>query len=112
MSQLPLLNVVVCPRCQYGFREPDVDAVEDACPRAECGHRWEALTQTIRAVHGIERRRAVFEVVVVAGGSPLKVVLDSAAAVMGREPGCAVMAGFLIALSVATVIALRMQDTL
>ena len=91
MSQMPLLNIVVCPRCQYGFQAPAGNDIEFACPRTECGHRWEALGQTIRAVHGTERRRAVFEVMVVAGGSPLRVVLDSAAAVMGREPGCAVM---------------------
>lgn len=83
-------NVIVCPRCQYGFCEPDGNDIEFACPRTECGHRWEALTQTIRAVHGIERRRAVLEVSVIAGGSPLKVKLAASPAVIGREPGCAV----------------------
>ena len=81
---------IVCPQCRYGFQGDDAHD-EQACPRTECGHRWEALTQTIRAVHGVERRRAVFEVSVIAGGSPLKVVLDSSSAVIGREPGCAVL---------------------
>ena len=90
MSQPNTSGIVVCPRCQYGFQGDD-SRDELRCPRADCGHRWEALTQTIRAVHGIERRRAVFEVTVVAGGSPLRVGLASANSVIGRESGCAVM---------------------
>ena len=91
MSQPHTPEIVVCPRCQYGFREPGGEGFEFECPRADCKHRWEALGQTIRAVHGTERRRAVLEVAVVAGGSPLRVVLDSATSVIGREPGCAVL---------------------
>ena len=84
------MATLVCPKCRYGFQGDDARD-EQACPRGECGHRWEALTQTIRAVHGIERRRAVFEVTVVAGGSLLKVELAASPSVIGREPGCAVM---------------------
>ena len=84
------MAIIVCPKCRYGFQGDDAGD-EQACPRTECGHRWEALTQTIRAVHGVERRRAVFEVTVVAGGSPLRVGLDSASSIIGREPGCAVV---------------------
>ena len=91
MSSERVSNVVVCPQCRYGFQALVGSDIEFSCPRAECGHRWEALTQTIRSVHGIERRRAVFEVSIVAGGSPLRVELEAANSVIGREPGCAVM---------------------
>ena len=86
----PQIPIVVCPSCHYGFRDPGGEA-EFACPRPACGHRWEALGQTIRAVHGVERRRAVFEVSVIAGGSPLRMELSSSTTVIGREPGCAVV---------------------
>ena len=65
--------IIVCPSCHYGFRDPGRAGHEFICPRTECGHRWEAIGQTIRAVHGVERRRAVFELSVIAGASPLQI---------------------------------------
>ena len=64
------MAIIVCPNCRYGFQGDD-DGNEQACPRSECQHRWEALTQPFRAVLGVERRRTMFELVVeIAGGSP------------------------------------------
>ena len=90
MPSEPPLNVVVCPRCQYGFRAPSASENEFTCPRPRCGHHWEAVGQTIRAVHGTERRRPIFELKVLAGGSPVRVVLDAASSIIGRDQGCAV----------------------
>ncbi len=84
------MEIIVCPKCRYGFQGNDTNE-EQACRRPECGHRWEALGQTIRAVHGVERRRAVFELSVVAGASSLRVELNGASSVIGRDQDCAVV---------------------
>ena len=44
------MAIIVCPQCRYGFQGDDASG-EQVCPRGECEHRWEALSQTIRAVH-------------------------------------------------------------
>ncbi len=84
-------NIAVCPRCHYGFREPENCGIEFVCPRSDCRHHWEVLGQTIRAVQGTERRRAIFEIAVIAGGNPARIVLESPTSVIGRDPGCTVV---------------------
>jgi ABC-type multidrug transport system ATPase subunit len=82
---------IVCPRCHYGFCDTGDTGADFACPRSDCRHRWEAYGQTIRGVHGTDRRKAVFEVSVIAGGTPLKIELSSFPAIIGRESDCSVI---------------------
>ncbi|MBC7966118.1 MAG: ATP-binding cassette domain-containing protein [Fuerstia sp.] len=84
----PELPITVCPSCHYGFRDSGGPGHEFVCPRTECGHRWEAIGQTIRAVQGTGRRRGIAELSVVAGGTPIRVTLNSGETVIGREEGC------------------------
>lgn len=84
-------HIVVCPKCQYGFRETDASSTEFTCPRSECGHHWGAHGETIRAVHGAERRRAVFEVNIVAGATPARIELMTSDTVIGRDKECGVV---------------------
>ena len=78
--------LVICPGCHYGFPDRDPAVTQFICPRSECGHRWEALTETIRAVHGEERREARPELIVTAGASPRRIELSEGETIIGREP--------------------------
>ena len=80
----PELPITVCPSCNYGFRDTLGPGDEFVCPRTERGHRWEA----IRAVHGTGRRRGIAEFSVLAGGAPMRLLLNSGETVIGREEGC------------------------
>lgn len=83
------MEIIVCPKCHYGFLGNEkVD--DQKCPRVECGHAWESLTQSVEAVHGVAFRRAIAEVVVVAGASPLRVVLPDGESIIGRDSTCRV----------------------
>ncbi len=88
-SSAPIITV--CPECHYGFRDKGGPGHEFVCTRKECGHRWEALGQTIRSVQGTQRRRAVYELAVVAGGTPLRATLATGASVIGRDEACQVV---------------------
>lgn len=83
-----LRNLVVCPACQYGFVKSSAQSDAYVCPRAECGHRWEAFSQTIRSVHGQVHRQAIPELKVVAGMNPFHVELTQGATVIGRDESC------------------------
>lgn len=86
----PELPIIVCPSCHYGFRDSGGPGHKFVCPRAECQHHWEAIGETIRAVQGTEKRQGVAELVVVAGGTPLRAVLASGETIIGRDEGCGV----------------------
>ncbi len=85
-----VLPIIVCPSCHYGFSDSGGLGHEFVCPRTECRHQWEAMGETIRAVQGTQQRQGVAEVAVVAGGTPLRVVLPSGETIIGREDGCGV----------------------
>ena len=87
----PDLPIIVCPGCHYGFRDSGGPGHEFVCPRAECQHRWEAIGETIRAVQETGRRRGIAELTVVAGGTPLRVTLQSGETVIGRDDGCGML---------------------
>ncbi len=86
MTNLP--SITVCPACHYGFCDDGSGGAEFICPRSECGHRWEPIGQTIRAVQGTGRRQAVAELTVVAGATPFSRKLTTQTAVIGRDEDC------------------------
>ncbi len=82
--QIPAL--IVCPKCHYAYADQESKDRYYACPRPECGHRWEALTQTAQAVHRADRRVAWPELRVLSGAPAARVELPEGESLIGREP--------------------------
>src|SRR5262245_35719682 len=81
-------RVIVCPACHYGLVDHGLSGHTYACPRPECGHRWEALTKTLQQIHLPDRRRPLPEIRVVAGAPPAFLQLPTGESLIGRHPGC------------------------
>ncbi len=80
-------ETIVCPRCMYGFRCISTHD-ESVCPRPECGHKWLNTGETIRISQGVIKRRAVPELLVVAGGNSARITIDPGDNTLGRDPNC------------------------
>jgi len=87
-SQQSNIRLIVCPACQYGFPEGREQQDEYVCPRTVCGHRWEALSQTVRAVHGQDHRQPLPELWVVAGATRFHLELPDGETLIGRDEDC------------------------
>lgn len=83
----PDVATIVCPACRYGFPAPASDTTY-VCPRAECGHRWQAVTKTLQQIHLPDRRIAFPELRVVAGAPPANLALVDGETFIGRRADC------------------------
>src|SRR4051794_18360117 len=81
-------TMVVCPSCHYGFANPSSTANQYVCPRAECGHKWEAATKTLQQIHLPDRRRLIPELRVVPGAPAAVLEPADGESVIGREARC------------------------
>jgi ABC-type multidrug transport system ATPase subunit len=81
-------SLVVCPACRYGFPESPQVKEQYECPRSECGHQWEAISQTVRAVHSRENREAHPELRLLAGAEPFWIELAEGETFIGRDSDC------------------------
>ncbi len=81
----PIPPLIVCPKCHYAFPDIAPKGRFYACPRGECGHRWEALTETAQAVHRPDRRVPWPELRVLSGAPAARVELPEGESLIGRE---------------------------
>jgi len=87
----PRWPLVVCPSCHFGFPDKNLQGHTFTCPRAECGHRWNAETETIAAVHGARGRKACPELRVIAGAGPARAEVPEGETPLGRDPRCPIL---------------------
>jgi ABC-type multidrug transport system ATPase subunit len=81
-------ELIVCPQCHYAFPDTHPESSTFTCRRNGCGYRWEALTETVRAVHGAARRVPQPELSVVSGASRRRLELPEGETIIGRDADC------------------------
>lgn len=80
-------QVLVCPECQYGFRDEQPGSYQLTCPRPECGHQWEAIGETGLVVLATLRRQGFPELHVLGGASPQVIRIAEGPNLIGRDKG-------------------------
>lgn len=82
-------EIVVCPRCKYGFRSESHD--DYRCPREECGFSWKSAGLTEREAYSPQGRESEFVLRIVSGDVPsTHVLVAHSPVVIGRDPSCAI----------------------